>query len=75
MLADAWDEWRMQPGRFLDAGDRVVVFARLFVEGGASGVPVELETTHVWTVRQGRATSLHAFRDRSQAIEAAGLSE
>jgi hypothetical protein len=37
-------EW---PERFLDAGDHVVVFARIEAEGGASGVPIELETTHV----------------------------
>jgi len=75
MLADAWGKWRIEPERFLDGGDRVVVFARILAEGGASGVPIELETTHVWTVRNGRATSMQAYRDRSQALEAAGLSE
>jgi ketosteroid isomerase-like protein len=75
MLADAWGTWRLEPERFLDAGDRVVVFARIVAEGGASGVPLELETTHVWTVRAGRATHLQAYRDRSEALEVAGLEE
>jgi ketosteroid isomerase-like protein len=75
MLRDTWGEFRLQPERLLDAGDRVVAFARIHAEGGASGVPIELETTHVWTVRSGRLASMHAYRDRSQALEAAGLSE
>ena len=75
MLADTWGKWRFEPERFLEAGDRVVVFARILAEGGASGVPIEVEVTHVWTVHDGRATSLDAYRDRSQALEAAGLRE
>jgi ketosteroid isomerase-like protein len=75
MLQEVWDEWRLEPERFLDAGDRVVVFARLLGKGGASGVPFELETTHVLTIHAGRVTSLHAYRDRSEALEAAGLRE
>jgi uncharacterized protein len=75
MIRDAWDEWHFEPERFLDAGDRVVVFVHILGKGGASGVPVELEATHVWTLRAGRAVSLHVYRDRSEALEAAGLSE
>ena len=75
MLRATWGEWRFEPERFLDAGDRVVVFGRILVEGEASGVPIDFETTHVWTVRGRRATSMHAYRDRAEALEAAGLRE
>jgi ketosteroid isomerase-like protein len=75
LLSETWREWRFEPERFLDAGDRVVVFARIVGKGEASGAPFELETTHVWTIHAGRATSLQAYRDRSQALEAVGLSE
>ena len=75
MLGDTWGKWRLEPERFLDAGDRVVVFVRIFAEGGASGLPIEVETAHVWTFRGARASSMHAYRDRTQALEAAGLSE
>jgi ketosteroid isomerase-like protein len=73
MLSETWSEWQFEPERFLDAGDQVVVFARIVGRGKASGAPFELETTHVWTIRAGRAMSVHAYRDRSQALEAAGL--
>jgi len=75
LLQDSWRQWRFEPERFLDAGDQVVVFARIVGRGAASGVPFELETTHVWTIRAGRVASLHAYRDRSEALEAAGLRE
>jgi ketosteroid isomerase-like protein len=75
MLRETWREWRFEPERFLDAGDQVVVFARLVGKGEASGAPFELEATHVLTVRAGRVASVQAYRDRSQALEAAGLSE
>jgi uncharacterized protein len=75
MLREVWREWRFEPERFLDAGDRVVAFARIVGKGGASGVPFELETAHVWTIHAGRAASMHVYRDRSEALEAAGLSE
>jgi ketosteroid isomerase-like protein len=75
MLGDTWGKWRIEPERFFDAGDRVVVFMRILAEGGASGVPIEIETAHVWTIRGARATAMQAYRDRSDALEAAGLSE
>jgi ketosteroid isomerase-like protein len=75
MLHDSWGEWSFETDRFIDAGDRVVVFARILAKGGVSGVPIELETTHVWTVSAGRALSVQFYRDRSEALEAAGLSE
>ena len=73
MLQEAWSEWRFVPERFLDADDRVVVFARLVAVGLESGIPIELDTNHVWTIRDRRATSLCVYRDRSEALEAAGL--
>jgi ketosteroid isomerase-like protein len=73
MLSETWSEWHIEPERFLDAGDRVVVFARLTGRGGSSGVPFELETTHVWTIRSGRALSIHVYRDRAEALKAVGL--
>jgi ketosteroid isomerase-like protein len=70
VLRETWSEWRFVPERFLDAHDCVLVFARLVAVGHESGVPIELETNHVWSVRDGRATSLCVFRDRGEALEA-----
>jgi ketosteroid isomerase-like protein len=73
MLRDAWAEWRFEPERFIDAGDQVVVFVRVVAMGSASAVPIELPDAHVLTVRDGRLTSTDVYRDRSDALQAAGL--
>jgi ketosteroid isomerase-like protein len=73
MLRDAWGEWRFEPERFIDAGDLVVVFVRVVAEGSASGAPIELPDAHVVTLRDDRLTSTYVYRDRAQALEAAGL--
>jgi ketosteroid isomerase-like protein len=75
MLRETWREWRFEPEEFLDADERLVVSGHILAEGGASGVPIRLETTHVWTVDVGRASSLQVYRDRSDALAAAGLQE
>ena len=75
MLRDAWAEWRFEPERFLDVGDRVVVYVRVVAKGRASGVPIELPDTHVVTVRNGRITSSRVYRDRGEALKAVGLAE
>jgi ketosteroid isomerase-like protein len=72
---ETWSEWGFVPDRFLDAHDRVVVFARIVAVGRESGVPIELETTHVWTIREGRASAMRVYRNRSEALEAVGLRE
>ena len=75
VLQETWSEWRFVPERFLEADDRVLVFARLVAAGRESGVPVELETNHVWTIRNGRAAAMCVYRDRTEALDAVGLRE
>lgn len=75
MLRDSWTEWRFEAERFIDAGKCVVVFIRVIARGGASGLPSERETAHVWAVRDGRLSSIQIYRDRQEALEAVGLSE
>jgi hypothetical protein len=38
-------------------------------------LPLEAMVYNVWTVRQGKAVRVRGFLSRSQALEAAGLSE
>ena len=75
MLRETWTEFRFEAERFIDAGGRVVVFVRVLAEGGASGVATERKTAHIWTVRDGRLSSIHIYLDRAHALEAVGLRE
>jgi ketosteroid isomerase-like protein len=72
---EVWEEWRFEVQRLLDAGDRVLVLIRVVARGGSSGVSVDRETAHIWTVRDGRVTRCEVYLDRSQAIAAAGLQD
>jgi ketosteroid isomerase-like protein len=69
---EIWDEWRFEPERFLSAGDRVVVLVRVLARGAISGVRLDRETAHIWTLENGRVTRCEVYLDRSEALEAAG---
>ena len=73
MIDEVWAEWRFVPERYFDAGGTVVVFARLIATARTSGVHLEREVAHLWVVEEGRATSIRAYLDRAEALEAAGL--
>ena len=71
--SEVWDEWRFEPERLVEADDQIVALVRLMARGSASGVRLDRESAHVWTVRDGRVTRCEVYLDRSEALEAAGL--
>jgi uncharacterized protein len=71
----SWEEYRLIPEEFIDAGDRVVVAYRAVGRGKGSGIEVETRMAHVWTIREGKAVRLEMFRTPAEALEAAGLRE
>jgi ketosteroid isomerase-like protein len=74
---DDWDamEWTLEPEEFVDAGERVVVLARLSARGRASGVSLVRRDGMVWTLRNGKVVRLDYFNNPGDALEAAGLRE
>jgi ketosteroid isomerase-like protein len=71
----AWDTYRFEPEELLDHGDHVFVGGMQIARGRGSGVEVNLPTFHVFTLRAGKVTRHRSYRDRTEALEAAGLSE
>ena len=69
------DDLRIEAERYIDAGDSVVVFTRYTAINKASRVPFEERFADVITLRGGRIVRWHAYRHRSEALEAVGLSE
>ena len=55
--------------------DRTVLTIRLHGIGKRSGVEIDREIFHVWTIRQGKAQRCEVYSRRSDALQAAGLSE
>jgi ketosteroid isomerase-like protein len=74
-IADVWDEFRLTPERFIDAGDRVVVIETRRGRGRGSGVEVEHRSAVIWTVRDGQVIRMETDLDPEQALEAVGLRE
>jgi ketosteroid isomerase-like protein len=76
-IAEVLDDYRMVPERFIDAGeDRVLVFSREGGRGKGSGAAVETHlTAHLWTLKDGQAVRMQSYWERTDALEAVGLSE
>ncbi len=76
-IAEVLDDYRMVPERFIDAGDdQVLVFSREGGRGKGSGAEVQTHlTAHLWTLKDRKAVRMQSYWERSDALEAAGLSE
>jgi uncharacterized protein len=68
----AFKELDVVPEEFLDAGDRVIVVIRFQGKGRESGVPIDEQLAHVWTVRDGKAVRMDVHSGRDEALRAAG---
>ncbi len=71
---EGFDDVQYTPERFEDVGDGVLVEVRRTGRGSVSGVSVEERQFHVFDFRDGRVGRFRSFLDRSEALEAVGLS-
>jgi ketosteroid isomerase-like protein len=76
-LSEVFDDYRMVAEEFIDAGgDQVLVFAREGGRGKGSGVEVRTHpTAHLYTIRDGKAIRMQSYWERSDALDAVGLSD
>jgi ketosteroid isomerase-like protein len=74
-LFSAFEEVRLEPESFIDAGDAVVVPVKQTMRGKGSGVELIHRLVVVWHVRDGMVTLGEAYQDKRAALEAVGLSE
>jgi uncharacterized protein len=73
---ETFDDFRIEPERFIDAGeDQVVVFVRDSGRIKGSDAEIHNRFIHVWTLAAGKIIKWQTFTDQSQALEAAGLRE
>ncbi len=72
-LDENFDELRLEPQEFVDAGDRVATRLRYFMRGKGSGVEVEGQLYHqLATFRDGAIVRMEYFAEWSEALAAAG---
>jgi SnoaL-like domain len=64
------------PERFFDVdNERVLVFVHVSVIGTGSGIPIEIDAAHEFTIRDGLVVYFKVYGDCDQALKTAGLSE
>jgi uncharacterized protein len=75
-VIDVWESFHGEVEELIDAGDKVVTAVMIRGKGKGSGVDVAMRVFQVWTVRNSKVVRLAGgYRDRSEALEAVGLSE
>jgi ketosteroid isomerase-like protein len=68
-----WNDFRVEPERLVDAGDRIVDVNQVIAIGRGSGAPVRMRTGNVWTVENGKVVRHVGYPDASEALKAVGL--
>ena len=71
-IRDVYPDFRVEPERFLDAGESVVVIG-VACGTSTSGVEVRWRQGYIWEVRDGRAVSFRWFSDPAEALAEAGV--
>jgi ketosteroid isomerase-like protein len=72
---EPWERISIEVEEMRTVGDRVVALVRFRAIGRGSGVKLDEPFAHVLTFRGSHVIRFEAFVDRTEALEAAGLSE
>ena len=73
--AQPWDQQRLEIDDVHTAGDLVVMAFRWVASGRESQIGVDIPLTGVYTVTDAKIERIEFFLDRTEALEAVGLSE
>jgi ketosteroid isomerase-like protein len=71
---EVWEEHRIEPQEFIDAGDRVVVLQREYQRSKA-GAELVIDTGTIVDLRDGRIVRIQGYMNPAEALAAVGLSE
>ena len=71
--AEGFEDYRITPQEYVDAGDSVLARVRQSARGKDSGVPIDEDWWFVYTVSDGKIDRMEIYADRAKAYAAAGL--
>ena len=75
-LLDIWEQgFTMKAHEFIDLGDAVVVPSTSRVQARGSGVTLDADETHVFTVHDGKIVRVREYRTKDAALQALGVRE
>jgi uncharacterized protein len=74
-LQDGFEDFRAEPRSFEDHGDTVLVLVRYSGRGKESGVEIGQTFHTIYVFRNGTIVKMRDYSTKTEALEAAGLSE
>jgi ketosteroid isomerase-like protein len=72
---NVWDDYRFEVERMIDLGDRVLVLERHTARGKRSGAIINQDVGTLLTLRDGLIVRWEYYWERSEALQAADVSE
>ena len=73
-IFEVYENFRIEPEEYIDAGDRVIVVARSHGTARGSGMQLDQRFAYVWTVRDGKPVRMEQYASRDEALKALALS-
>jgi ketosteroid isomerase-like protein len=70
-----WNDYSVELKEVIEAGEQVVLVLHETATMRGTGVALDRDLVHLWTVRDGLGTFLRVFQTQADALEAAGLRE
>jgi ketosteroid isomerase-like protein len=74
VVGETWERFVLEPERFVEAGDHVVVIQLVRARGLGGGVEVPGRSATLHTLRGGRVVYLAVYPDPDEGLRAAGVS-
>ncbi|MGH9228131.1 MAG: nuclear transport factor 2 family protein [Acidimicrobiales bacterium] len=65
-IPEMFERFEVDPLRFHDAGNTVIVEARYRAYGAATSIPLDAEACHLWTIRDGKLAAFQQYTDTWQ---------
>ena len=68
-----WESLRLEPERFIDAAEQVVIPLQIAARGKRTGTPAAFMITTLAEVQGGMIVRVRNYTSQAEALEAAGL--
>jgi ketosteroid isomerase-like protein len=72
---EPFDGWEIEAERYIDAGDKVVVFLNQRGTARASGAAVDMRFGQLWSFKEGLVVRVQLFANPDEALAAAGIDQ
>ena len=72
---ETWESFEITLAEIRQVGERIVVVAHVKARGKTMHVPVETDTAHLLTVREGQAVRWESYTDPRRALEELGADQ